>query len=190
MDPTLVKLHIRKGKALIRLGHFNPADTAFWKLLQANMKEFRDIVSDEDYLAQLEQTLASAKMEAQAGMREVMKLKESMNKLIAAESKKDYAEGLKVAEDILHRAPFARNAIEAKARALCELQRFDTAKEYMEEITALYPANLRAVHAHAMAPTTCPSKTELLWAEVKAPPAVVVSLPAIKRLCLCMGSSM
>jgi tetratricopeptide (TPR) repeat protein len=73
---------------------------------------------------------------------------------------------------------------------LCELQRFDTAKEYMEEITALYPANLRAVHAHAMAPTTCPSKSELLWAEVKAPPAVVVSLPAIKRLCLCMGSSM
>ena len=29
MDPTLVKLHIRKGKALVRLGHLSPAEAAF-----------------------------------------------------------------------------------------------------------------------------------------------------------------
>jgi tetratricopeptide (TPR) repeat protein len=189
-DPTLVKLHIRKGKALIRLGHFNPADSAFWKILQLNMNEFKDIVADEDYLIQLEQTLTSAKLEAQAGMREVVKLKESMNKLISAEAKKEYQEVFKIAEDILNRAPFARNAIDAKARALCELQRFESAKEFIEDTILSYPANLRAVHAHPSASATCPLKADLQWTEVKQPPSVVFSLPAVMQLALSMGSTM
>lgn len=190
LDPTLLKLHIRKAKALMRLGHLQPADTAFSQLLGTTMEKFHALVIDRDYLVALEQTLASAKMEASAGLRDLLKLKEAINRLIAAESKKDFVDALKQSEDILQRSPFHRSALEAKARALCELGKFDQAKATLEDSTRQCPSNLRVLHAHELAPLHCPTSGDLAWSEVKSPPSAAVNLVAVKNAILCMGANL
>jgi DnaJ homolog subfamily C member 7 len=191
LDSTLVKLHIRKGKALIKLGHFHDAEAAFNVVLLLNIQQFQLIVSDEEYLQGLDQSIQGVKLEANAGVREISKIKDTISKLLVSDAKKDYWDVIKLAEEILQRSPFHRHAIEAKARALCELSRYEQAKKYIEESTIQCPNNIRVMHAHEQAPIQCPTLEELTWTmESKDSNIAKVILTHVKNMIFCMGSEL
>lgn len=195
LDPTAIKLHIRKGKAFIKLGHFNPADTAFSKVLECNVNDFEFIPSlpsqEIEAKLALEQVIESAKLEAKAGLRELDKLKESVKLLITLESKMDFEEVLKATKDILSKSPNHRASQIARAHAYNELSFFEDAKGYIEEITiSQAEKNIQKLYAHPSAKFPCPSIDSLDWKEIKSPNGLSIDVNSVVNMILCVGSEL
>lgn len=193
MDNGLVKLLVRKAKALIRLGLFNDADASFSRVLEYSSI---DLLSpellramDDEERALYQQTIDSAKQEAKSGLREVKRLRDAVSQLIGAEGRMDFAEILKIADEILARSPHHRASQLAKANVLCELSRYEEAKTFMEELTRSAAANVQALHAHAQAKQPFPSTVALAWTE-ESSGGMTVDLRAILAAMLGMGSEL
>ncbi len=192
LDPTLVKLYIRKGKSLMCMGHFNPADQAFSRVLEYSSADFLapkgPIQLDSDARIMFEEAIDKAKLEAKAGLRDLEKLREAVKELISAEANMDWQKVVKICdENILHKSNMHRAAQIAKANALNEVSRYEDAKAFMEEITLKAPLNIQSLYAHPRAMFPCPGIGSLTWNEIREPPSVQIDISSVKSMVLCMG---
>jgi tetratricopeptide (TPR) repeat protein len=189
LDSTLIKLHIRKGKCLLRMGHWNAVEAAFTRALELSINEFLPIVTppmDADTQAAFEQTIDSVKMEAKAGLRDLEKLRNAVKELITAEANMEWEKVLKISDDILRKSLVNRAAQISKAGAFNELNRFEEAKSFMEEITSKAAVSIQSLYAHSKAILPCPNLVDLVWEETKNS-GLRVNIIGIKNMILCMG---
>jgi hypothetical protein len=197
-DPKLIKLHLRKGKALIKLGHLQPAEKSFLRVIDLQISYFQ--YSNEAEKKSFEQLLESTKLEAKAGFREIESLNEFLHQLIAAESKQNHPEIIKIAEKILSKSVYHRISQIAKANALLELQKYDEAKAFMEDITLKTPMNIQTLYSHSKANFPAPKREDLLWIEgnksagvtasLSSMSMVLINIEEIVKCLLCMGSEL
>lgn len=191
LDPTLVKLYIRKGKSLMCMGHWNPADQAFSRVLEYSSADFLapkgSVQLDGDGRVVFEDSIAKAKIEAKAGLRDLDKLRDAVKELIGAEASMDWEKVVKLCDEILHKSTMHRTAQISKATALNELSRYEDAKSYIEDITLKTPLNIQSMYAYPRAMFPCPGVPSLAWNEIREPPSVQVDISAVKSMILCMG---
>lgn len=199
-DPKLVKLYIRKGKALIKLGHFHPAEKSFLYLLDLQLSYFKDILTESERKP-FEHLMESARLEAKAGLREIEQMKEYIQQLIIAESKLNHLEIVKIAEKILSKSVYHRISQIAKANSLIELQKYDEVKGFLEDIALKTPGNIQTLYCHSKATFPAPKKEDLLWIDGnkssssstslnQLPALVLINSEEIVRCMLVMGSEM
>jgi tetratricopeptide (TPR) repeat protein len=182
MDPTLVKLQIRKGKSLIKLGHLVPAEAVFRGLLNSQYDHLNHIRSSFD------KVLDGVKMEAKAGLRELEKIKNTIETLVSNEAKLEFSEVLKVADTILRVCPNHRVVQIAKANALNQLSKYEECKEYIEKLTLNMSLTIAVLYAHAQAKFPLPPISSLEWKEsAKVANTIDVDVRAVANIFLCIG---
>lgn len=194
LDSGLVKLLVRKGKAYLRLGLYNEADASFSRVLEYSSIDLlspdllKEMDEEERHLYQ--QTVDGAKMEAKAGLREVKRLRDIVASLISAEGRMDYAEVLKITDEILAKSPLHRASQVARANALCELSRYDEAKSYMEGLARDGGSTMQMLYAHKQATFPFPSAASLTWTESTALQMTIVDSRALLQAMLCLGAEL
>jgi hypothetical protein len=179
MDPTLVKLQIRKGKSLIKLGHLVPAEAVFRGLLTNQYDHLNRIGSP------FNKVLEGVKMEANAGLRELEKIKNTIETLVSSEAKLEFAEVLKVADTILRVSPNHRVVQIAKANALNQLSKYEECKAYIEKLTLNMSLTIAVLYAHAQAKFPLPPISSLEWKE--STNTIDLDVRAVSNIFLCMG---
>jgi tetratricopeptide (TPR) repeat protein len=179
IDPTMIKLVSRKGRALLRIGELDAALAAFQKVLAfvPMTKENKE----ED---------AALKTEARSYQQTVMTAKENMKELMRHESQRAHDRALTLAEDLIQSCPNSHVVHVAKANALVQLSRWTEAKDFIEAILDNTSSSLLGDHAHAMAAFPVPSREKLLWLDSGANNMVQISEDAIVNAILCMGSEL
>lgn len=192
LDKNMVKLQVRRGRALLRLGHFTPAEESFQKVLKVQVDELLTAreSEDEELVQNTLESLEANKSNANLGLRDLAKLREHIKSLIVLEGQFKYKEALKVCEDILKLAPYYRVAHISKANAQCETYLNDECKAYIETLTSQTHSSIQNFFAHPTAsfPTVSPEVVQ--WKENPAERCVKADLPATIQLMLCMGPEM
>eukprot|EP01039_Chlorochromonas_danica_P002157 gene2157-2355_t len=194
LDSGLVKLLVRKGKAYLRMGLYNEADASFSRVLEYSSIDLlspdllKEMDEEERHLYQ--QTVDGAKMEAKAGLREVKRLRDLVASLISAEGRMDYAEVLKITEEILTKSPLHRASQVARSNALCELSRYDEAKAYMEGLARDGAPTMQMLYAHKRATFPFPSAAALTWTESTALQMTIVDSRSVLQALLCLGAEL
>lgn len=138
-DSSLIKLFIRKGKSLIKLGHITNAEDAFQRILTSSFSSNGNVDAT---------LLESVKLEAKAGLRELEKLNKAVDQLIHVEGKSEWSEVMKMADMILKVSPHHRMSQIAKANAFIQLNRHDEAKDFIERTTYSTYMTIAALYAH------------------------------------------
>jgi tetratricopeptide (TPR) repeat protein len=193
LDKNMVKLHVRRGRALLRLGQFPAAEEAFRRVLAFHARDLltpREALSD-DLLQETVDVLEGNKNNARLGLKDLEKLRELNKNLVLFEGQMKHKEALRAADDMLKLAPYLRTAQIAKAKGMCELQLYDEAKQYMEDLTAQTHETIQVTFAHPSA--TLPWKQApgvLQWKENSAEKCIRVDLPAVVAFLLCLGPAM
>jgi tetratricopeptide (TPR) repeat protein len=192
LDSNMVKLLVRKGRALLRLGHFNPAEESLSRVLEFNVRDLltpREAL-DDDLLQATFDSLENNKSNAKLGLKDLQKLRELTSFLMASEGQMKHREVLKAADDLLKLSPCYRIAHLSKAAAMCELLQFDEAKQFVEELTRRTDPTTQRLYAHPSARIPCPRLVDLQWTECKADRSLAADLPAIAQFVLCAGSEL
>jgi len=192
LDSNMVKLLVRKGRALLRLGHFNPAEESFSRVLEFNVRDLltpREAL-DDDLLQATFDSLENNKSNAKLGLKDLHKLRELTSSLMASEGQMKHREVLKAADDLLKLSPCYRIAHLSKATAMCELLQFDEAKQFVEELTRRTDSTTQRLYAHPSARIPCPRLVDLQWTECKADKSLAADLSAITQFVLCAGSEL
>lgn len=189
LDKNMVKLQVRRGRALLRLGHFTPAEESFQKVLQTTLDELLTAreKQDAEVVFNTQEGLDANKSNATLGIRDLAKLREYIKSLIVLEGQFKYKEALKISEDILKLAPYYRAAHISKASALCETFLYDEAKTYIENLTSQTHSSIQNFFAHPSASFPAVSPEVVQWKESAAEKYVKADLPATIQLMLCMG---
>ena len=170
LDSHMVKLLVRKGRALLRLGHFNPAEESFSRVLEFNVRDLltaREAL-DDDLLQNTVDSLENNKSNAKLGLKDLHKLRELTSSLMASEGQMKHRDVLKAADDLMKLSPCYRIAHLSKAAAMCELLQFDEAKQFVEELTRRTDISTQRLYAHPSARLPCPRLLDLQWTECKA----------------------
>lgn len=196
-DSTLVKLHIRKGRCLIKMGHCNAADEAFSRVLEYHLRDLLGGADgqglmdlDEQERAALALSLDGFKAEAKAALRDIDKLRVAVRSLVVLEGQQNYQDALKTADNILTVSPYFRVAQIARASALCELLRFEEAKQFMEDVTCKTHSSMQTFYAHSSFVFPCPLLSTLIWIECKEGASVLVDARSVASAMMCMGAEM
>ena len=192
LDSHMVKLLVRKGRALLRLGHFNPAEESFSRVLEFNVRDLltaREAL-DDDLLQNTVDSLENNKSNAKLGLKDLHKLRELTSSLMASEGQMKHRDVLKAADDLMKLSPCYRIAHLSKAAAMCELLQFDEAKQFVEELTRRTDLFTQRLYAHPSARLPCPRLLDLQWTECKASRSLAADLSAIAQFVLCAGSEL
>ena len=209
LDPTAIKLHVRKAKSLMRLGHFSPAEEVYQYVLNlrgadlvsyidAQSKEKLGTSMDEDSAARFrkEQTAVVAeqlefnKQEALSGMKELALLRQLMKNLVQMEGQQNHLETLGTSDEILKRSPFCKIAHMAKANGLSEMMRFEEAKHFIEETVTTTPESIQRLEKHPSAGSVFPNFTSLTWREIVVTSTAHVATKSVVSAMLYMGSDL
>jgi tetratricopeptide (TPR) repeat protein len=193
LDLTLVKLFIRKGKSLIKLGHLSNAEAVFTKVLSLSTSSFptsnghnhphRDAV--------YQQLIESVKLEGKAGLRELEKLQKAIDTMITFETKGDSTEVLKIVENILKVSPHHRMSQITKCNTLLALNKYETCKEFIERLTITTYHSITVLYAHRSAIFPLPPVSQLEWKESSSSPGSIDYHPvSIVNMILCMGNEL
>jgi tetratricopeptide (TPR) repeat protein len=200
LDGTLLKLLIRKGKSLIKLGHLAPAETTFQKILHLPSNAI--FAADPTGGVAYQQLLDSVKLEAKAGLRELEKLKAMIEKLInmdnlgATVKPENGTEMLKIMENILKSAPNHRMTQITKCNLLLQMNKYQDCKEYIEKIIKTTSQSILFLYAHKMGifPLPLSSLNTLLeWKEnnhSNGTTTIEVHLKIVVNFFLCIGSEL
>jgi len=192
LDKNMVKLHVRRGRALLRLGHFTPAEEAFKQVGQFHVRDLltpREALDDE-LLHNTQEILEGNRSNARLGLSDLVKLRENIRTLIVYEGQSKFKEALKIADDILKLSPYYRAAHISKATALCETLQYDEAKEYIEKLTSNTHASIQTFHAHSSAALPCVAPALLAWKVNAAEKNIRMDIPIIAGFLLCAGAEM
>ena len=192
LDSTLIKLHIRKATALLRLGHFAMVDEAYCRVLEYNLADL--LISNQDEndpmaASAVEQLISKAKIEAKVGLKELDKIKDQVKSLISFEGQMNWESVLSSTESILKYSPFYKVALIAKANALCELNKYDEAKSFIENTIYTTPESILSMYKHSEGKFPFPNPVKIMWIENKnLVNTATADIPVIVNAILCMGT--
>ena len=169
LDPSMLKLHVRRGRALMRLGHLDASRNAFL------------------YVLPLE---GSPREDCQEGLRILKSVKDLIDRLSDVENKLNYSAVLEVSNEILESCPYFHVAHVACMQALCKLQKFEEAKNHAERIVCNSHISIQKLFAHPSAQLPAPKISQLEWKEVGVNNIIKADSNAIVQVIMCMGPDM
>jgi len=145
--PHMAKLHVRRGRALLRLGQFDAAEEAFSRVLGLQALDLLAPLerTDADLFIAAQEGLEGNKTNARLGVRDLGRLRQSARVLVGAEGQGKWKEVLRVAEEVLALAPHYRPAQVSKASALGESSP-DDCKAYVEHLVCSTHHSIHALH--------------------------------------------
>jgi Flp pilus assembly protein TadD len=169
LDSTMLKLHVRRGRALMRLGHLDASRNAFMYVLPME---------------------GSPREDAQEGLKILKSVKVLVDRLSDLENKLNYSGVLDVTDEILESCPFFHVAHVSRLQALCKLLKFEEAKLHAEKIVCNSHVSIQKLFAHPLARLPAPMIKELEWKEVGVNNIIKADSNAIVQVVLCMGPDM
>jgi tetratricopeptide (TPR) repeat protein len=181
IDPHSPKLHGRRGRALMRLGRIQEANEAFLAVLsisRAEASEGEDVEKE-----------SSAKEQARAAMKKLALARVLRNRIESQVVLKEFKNVIKSADEMLSICPLAIDARTHKARALCQVHRFEESKEFTEALISGLHSTTRQFFQHSAAPAVTPSRESLSWCE-RSDTQVVVDTASVTQFMLCCGSEL
>ena len=180
VDPSFVKVHTRRGRALLKLGMLEEATDAFMHVLgwtqQYDDGESTDPNDD------------NGKEVARQAMKQVVLAKTLRDRLRNSPAS-NAKQILQTAEELLQMCPFMRDAQAHKARAMCQLHQWGDAKQYMEFCVCAVHKSMQKLTAHPEADLSGLDMESLSWREISYG-IVGVDLAAVKAAMLVMGPAM
>jgi len=217
IDPTLVRLHSRRARALCKLGELTEATTAYTKVLEhvsaSTMASVKAHATGATTLSQAAGSAAAAsaedtnnKRDAQDGLKQLATARDLLL-FITREDGKDNAwtskgssatstaslsarELMSKVDDLLAICPQMRRAHAFKAKGLVKQGLYKDAKDYVEGVIRGTPSSVLALHSHPAATFPVPTRNELTWtANGKiAGQKVVVKTTSLTNFFLVIGS--
>lgn len=202
----LLKVFSRKGRALLKLGDFAAAHLAFAEVLdsprvhsssQFDSKESQEngkAIKNESDMSRAEED--SIRADVKAGVKQVLLAKVMFNRLLMLESQSDPKQFSTTADDLLKLSPELRSAQCFKASALCKMQDWPLAKEFIEACVCDKPVCIQQLHAVEGAILPVASKSRLNWSYDKSKRSgqkdtnFAVNIPDIANACLVMGGKL
>ncbi len=171
---TLLKVHARKGRALLKLGNYPAAHLAFQDVLDsprlgAGLFEAADRAQGGgdgeagESPAMLKAEEDAARADVRAGVKQVLLAKVMYNRLQMLQSQSDYKQFAATADDLLKVSPEYRSAQHFKVQALCKLHQWKAAKAFAEESVCGKPVAHQRLTAHAAAQFPVASQANLTW---------------------------
>ena len=180
IDPSFIKVHTRRGRALLKLGRLDDATDAFMHVLGWQPEYSAAVPADpaDD----------NGKGVARQAMKQVVLAKTLRDRLISSPAS-NAKQTLQTADELLQLCPFMRQAQSFRARAMCQLHQWTEAKSYMEFCVCSVHKSMQKLDAHAAADLEILKIESLGWREV-AQGMVRVDLDAVRAAILAMGPAM
>ncbi|CAE7782956.1 dnajc7, partial [Symbiodinium microadriaticum] len=179
IDPSFIKVHTRRGRALLKLGMLSEATDAFMHVLGWVPAYGDHTVDPSD---------DNGKDVARAAMKQVILAKTLRDRLRNSPAS-NAKQTLQTAEELLQLCPFMTDAQAQKARAMCQLHQWKDAKQYMEFCVCSVHSSMQRLTAHPAADLTDLDMEALGWREISYG-IVAVNLDAVKAAMLTMGPAM
>ena len=187
LDPTMIKLHTRRGRALLRLGHFSAADEAFHRVLETPTTSSQGGSNGINSSGE-DKELEAAKTDARNGLKALAGAKSSMKRLGQLENAGDYHGVLMLVTDLQLHCPAWPQVHVSRCAALCKLKKWDEAKTVVEDFLCVAHASiLKLAGAHPAALLPAPDTNSLAWVEKPGKSIVTVDTQAVVNALLCMG---
>lgn len=163
-DPSLLRLHVRKGKALLRLGEISGADESLVRILESSSAQ------------------EAIKADAKKALKEVNVAGRAIKRLGELEATADYAGLLLAAEELIEICPMSRLVHAAKATALCRLKRWGEAKDFIDFLLSECHPSVHALSAHPNSTLEVPNAGQLQFGEVSTPSSAAKSPKSQSRV--------
>lgn len=188
VDVNAAKIYCRKGRALIRLGHFSEATESFQIALEK---------ASSPTIGQNIQQTENKKIFQEAI--EHVNIVQTMSKLAMTipmkEALKEYYNVLHLTDELLRTCTHHRPAQIARAKAMLKLRRYADAKDFIEDITVPLPFSMHKLYAHPVlfsnssTINSIPSSANMLiWAEISS--HISVNIMNVVHFMLAVGSEM
>jgi len=190
IDNTLIRLHVRRARALLRLGHFAAVDECCARVMETPSMGDAPFPSSSTGKLNFttDQDVELAKSDARKCLKDLSIARNLTKNLSKAESVLDYEGLLSLTDELKEICPQFKIAHISRANALCKLQRWDEAKIFAEYVTCDVHVSIQRLHAHPLATAPAPSATSLLWSECVGNGSMVrINAPQIVQAILCMG---
>lgn len=183
LDSSLWKLHIRKGKALLRLGDFSKAADALSRVLEYFPFPGQTISASE---------FEAAKNEARTILRNVNSAKQSWHQISVSESKEDFNAVLTASTDLLAICPAFRQLQVFHSRAYCKLKMFEDGKNFIESLIFSHHESVLCAQSDAFAgfAETYPLPASGSLKIVGKGSGLSMDSNAFARACLWLGSGL
>ena len=186
LDPTMIKLHTRRGRALLRLGHFTAADEAFHRVLEIPTTSSQAGLNDVGSSGE-EKELEAAKTDARNGLKALAGARSSMKRLGQLENAGDYHGVLMLVTDLQLHCPACSLVHVSRCAALCKLKKWGEAKTAVEDFLCTAHVSIQKLEAHPAALLPAPDADSLAWVEKPGKSIVTVDTQAVVNALLCMG---
>ena len=178
LNPSMLRLLDRKGRAQLKLGMLADAETTFHDLLSACKKAVK-------FDAQIQK-------DAWISLKQVEDSRRSVDTL--EKWKSDNRLALEEVERLLEVCPHMRAAQTLKGTFLCNLQKWDEAKLYIETTALGAHDKIQRLFSHPRAAFPCPQQNKLVWKcnslLKQNGHNIEIDRYAISNAMLCMGSDM
>ena len=178
MDPSLIKLHLRRGRALLRLGHLSQAYESYQKASDVPVLKTSNISEKE---------AITVRADGKNGLKSVASARSAIRRLGQLESGADFHGALTLLEDLGSTCPCCLLVLTSKCRTLCHLERWGEAKDCAEAFVCNAHVSILKLAAHPNALLPAPSVDRLTWEEKQGKNIVIVDTEAVIQAILCMG---
>ena len=188
LDPTMAKLHTRRGRALLRLGLFAAADEAFQRVLVtasggvggAGGVGTRGVGgSGVAGGAGEDREVEAAKTDARNGLKALAGARSAMKRLGQLECAGDYTGVLVLVADLQLHCPACSAVHVSRCTALCKLQKWGDAKAAVEEFVCVAHSSVLGGGAHPAAVFPPPPAGQLVWGEKTGKTVVAVDTDGV-----------
>ena len=186
IDPSLVRLHSRRGRALCKLGHLEPSTEAYNRVIayvnSSTTDSVKSFANGKTTLSQAANNATATNAEnninredAKTGLKQVAVARDLLvyvNKLDSKDdlwrksnytSKPPASELSKKLDELLLICPQMRRAHALKAKYMVRMGDFEEAKSYVEGVVLTTDQSILRLHAHVSATYPVPLTKELAW---------------------------
>ena len=178
MNPNMLRLLDRKGRAQLKLGMLTDAEATF-----------KELLSSCKIAVRLD---SQVQKDARIGVKQVEDSRKALD--ILKKWNSDNRHALDQVEQLLEICPHMRAAQILKAKFLCNLQKWDEAKTYIETVALGGHETLQRLSCHTRAAFPSPHQDRLIWKysslTKKSGHHIEIDRYAISNAMLCMGSDM
>ncbi len=157
VDSSMVKLHVRHARCMLRLGMFKAVDEICTRVLEMAPPSAQQKIISAD------QDVNQAKIDAKKCLKDVVTARQLSQQMTGCESILDWEAVLRVSDVLTELCPQFKMAHTAKVRALNKLSRWDEAKLCAEEFTSGTHTTIQRLTAHPEATLPAPAPELVQW---------------------------
>lgn len=170
---SIMKINVRKGRALLKIGQFVSSHLSFTDVLDSarasttyaqSVGEFVKLSPQfNQQMEQLRTDEDGARADAKAGIKQVLLAKVIYNRLSLLQAQPDDHQFLTTAEELLKICPDFRSAQCLKAKALSRQKEWAKAKVFIEGCVCSRSVSTQRMWAHPSCTTPLASAAALTW---------------------------